>query len=336
MPKLMTGVMASVIALTTAASAAGPDVKYRTPRTESGQPDLRGVWNFSSDVPLQRPAAFAERKVLTREEFVAQRNARRNVFSMIRTFAPVEAVGFDWLDDRTYVDDLRTSLITYPENGRLPKLVDGIGRRPGVDEIIDLLANSKGGALPPELVSLLAAFQAGKRDGYEDFSAGERCLFGANAPIVPNVDSNYVHVIQSKDHVALLTDANRRIIALDGKPNLSPKIRSWSGDARGHWDGDTLVVETRNFNKRPQSFAGAGNAYDKVVIERFTRNSVNTLVYEATISDATTFQDKIVLSYPMAKVDARTYEWACHEGNYSLPNTLSGARAEERVAAKAR
>jgi hypothetical protein len=191
MLKLVPGVLACVIALT-AASAAGPHVKYRIARTESGQPDLRGVWNFSSDVPIQRPAAFAERKVLTTEEFAAQRNARRNVFSLVRTFAPVEAVGIDWLDDRTYVDDLRTSLITYPENGRLPKLVDGIRRMPGIDEIIDLLANNKAGGLPPEAVSLIAAFQGRKRDGYEDFSAGERCLFGANAPMVPNVDSNYV------------------------------------------------------------------------------------------------------------------------------------------------
>src|SRR3954469_1947381 len=161
MPKLTMAVVACVIALTAAASAAGPHVKYRIARTESGQPDLRGVWNFSSDVPLQRPAAFAERKVLTTEEFAAQRNARRNVFSLVRTFAPVEAVGLDWLDDRMYVDDLRTSLITYPENGRLPKLVDGIRRMPGAAEIVELLANSKGGALPPEVVSLLAAFQGG-------------------------------------------------------------------------------------------------------------------------------------------------------------------------------
>ena len=113
------------------------------------------------------------------------------------------------------------------------------------------------------------------------------------------------------------------------------KLRSWSGESRGHWEGDALVVETRNFNTRPDSLAGAGNAYGKVVIERFTRTATDRLAYEATVLDAKTFQDKIVLSFPMAKVDSHIYEATCHEGNYSLGNILSCARAEERNAAPA-
>ena len=112
------------------------------------------------------------------------------------------------------------------------------------------------------------------------------------------------------------------------------KLRSWAGDSRGHWEGDTLVIETRNFNRRTRSFAGAGNSLDKVVTERLTRVSKNAVDYEATIVDPKTFQDKIVISLPMAQVDSRIYEYACHEGNYSLPMTLAGARKEEQAAMK--
>jgi hypothetical protein len=333
MRKYTSGVVLSVFALTAVVSAAGPEAKYKAPRTESGQPDLRGVWNYSSGVPLQRPAWAANRKQFTAEEVDKRRASLRNTLSLLTTFAPVEAIGIDWLDTTVLVDDLRTSLINYPETGRIPKLVDGVTRTPNIDDIIELLTDNKGPGLPPELLQLAAAFQGAKHDTYEDFTIGERCIFGPNTPMVPGLADNYVHLVQSKDHVVLLTDSTRRIIPIDSRPILGDRLRSWAGDSRGHWDGETLVVETRNFNMRPQSFSGAGNAHDKVVIERFTRTADDRLAYEATVTDAKTFQEKIVLSFPMAKVDVRTYEWACHEGNYSLPNALSAARAEERSTA---
>ena len=126
-----------LLAVTTTgtATAAGPDPKYKAPRTENGQPDLQGVWNFSSGVPLQRPTAFADRKTLTKEEFEKQRAAMLNGIAGITKFAPVEAVAVDWIDNTLHVDDLRTSLIAYPENGRLPALVEGVQRMPTVDEM---------------------------------------------------------------------------------------------------------------------------------------------------------------------------------------------------------
>jgi hypothetical protein len=321
------------VVMTAAASAAGPDPKYKAPRTESGQPDLRGVWNYSSAVPLQRPASIADRKQFTPEESDKRQKALLNALSLVTAFAPIEAIGVDWLDTRVRIEDLRTSLISYPESGRVPKLVDGVRRMPNVGDILELLADNKGPGLPPELLALVAAFQGGKRDTYEDFTIGERCIFGPSTPMVPGFADNYVRLVQSKDHVVLLTDATRRIIPIDSRPALGDKLRSWAGDSRGHWDGDTLVVETRNFNARPNSFDGAGNAPDKVVIERFTRSANDRLSYEAAVTDAKTFNDKIVLSFPMAKVDLQTYEWACHEGNYSLRNSLSAARVEERTKA---
>lgn len=128
----------------------------------------------------------------------------------------------------------------------------------------------------------------------------------------------------------LLTDHLARIVPLDGRPHVSEKLRSWSGDSRGRWEGDTLVIETRNFNNRTRSFAGAGTSHDKVVTERLTRISQTALEYEATVVDPKTFQDKVVLSFPLARVDARIYESACHEGNYSMKNMLSAARKEEQ------
>src|SRR5215471_9306158 len=307
MRTLTVGIVMAVV-MTAAASAAGPDPKYKTPRTESGQPDLRGVLNFSSAVPLQRPASVADRKQFTPEEVDKRQKALLNALSLVTAFAPIEAIGIDWLDTRVRVEDLRTSLISYPESGRVPKLVEGVRRVPNVGDILELLADNKGPGLPPELLTLVAVFQGGKRDTYEDFTIGERCIFGPSTPIVPGFADNYVQLVQSKDHVVLLTDATRRIIPIDSRPALGDKLRSWAGDSRGHWEGDTLVVETRNFSTRPQSFSGAGSAHDKVVIERFTRTANDRLSYEATVTDAKTFNDKIVLSFPMAKVDLQTYE----------------------------
>ena len=309
-----------------AVSAAGPDPKYKAPRTESGQPDLQGVWNFSSEVPLQRPEAVADKKTFTREEFEARKGAKARGIATISTLAPVEAIGLTWLDYAPQIEDVRTSLITYPENGKLPKLVDGVRRVPGADEILAALADIKGG--PPPAV-LQAFLSGGKRDGPEDFGTSERCLFGGGPPFMPDVDNNYVQVIQSNDHVVLLTDKTARIVPLTGRPRLSGNLRIWAGDSRGHWEGDTLVVETSNFTNRTQSFAGAGTAREKVVTERLTRISPHALSYEATVVDPKTFQDKIVFTLPMTKVESHLYESACHEGNYSMSNVLAAARKEE-------
>jgi hypothetical protein len=307
-------------------SAAGPEAKYKAPRNEHGQPDLQGIWNFSSDVPLERPAAFADKKFLTREELEKLKAGRQKAFTVVGKVVPVEEVGLAWLDYVAQTENLRTSLIVYPDNGRLPKLVEGVRRIPGVEDFLAALNESNG----PPSPELFSSFGGGRKDGPEDLGPSERCLPGSSVPVVPGFASNYIQVFLTRDHAVLLAESrDPRIIPLDGRPHVGGTLRSWAGDSRGHWEGDTLVVETRNFNGRTRSFAGAGNSYEKVVIERFTRVSQSTLEYEATIVDPKTFQDKIVMSFPMAKVDARIYEAACHEGNYSLPMTLAGARKEE-------
>jgi len=314
-----------------AASAAGPETTYKAPRTADGRPDLQGIWNFTSGVPLQRPAAMADRKLLTKEEFDKQYAARRNALGAVARFAPVEAVALDWIDGRLYVDDLRTSLITYPENGRLPALVEGVTRMPDVEEFLAALIDPKG-ASSPALLSSLSMFGGGKKDSHTDLGPSERCLLAPIVPIVPGLGDNYVQIVQSKDYVALRTDEFVRIVSLDGKAQPGERLRSSTGVSRGHWEGDTLVVETRNFTGRSLSFGARSR--DKVVTERFTRTSKNGLEYAATVVDPKTFQDKIELSFPLARVDALIYESACHEGNYSAPNILSGARAADLEAAR--
>ena len=157
------------VSAVTAASAAGPDAKYKARRTENGRPDLQGVWNFSSDVPLERPASAAGKNVWTREELEAQKAAKRQAFDTLAKVAPIEAVALTVLDFEGRTEDLRTSLITYPENGRLPKLVDGVRRVPGPEQIFAALANP-GSA--PSLAQFAAFLVGGKKDGAEDLLGG--------------------------------------------------------------------------------------------------------------------------------------------------------------------
>jgi hypothetical protein len=323
-------VFAFCVLATAAGVAAQTQTKYAVPRTPDKQPDLQGVWNFSSDVPLERPAVWADKKVVTLQEIEARGKAKDAALKLVATFAPVEAIGIELLDHTVHVADLRTSLITYPDNGRLPKLADGVARQPSVDQVLEALGDAKNGP-PPALAAFL---MPATHNSHRDFGASERCLIGApSAPLIPDLDLNYIQILQSRTQVALLGDTDRRVAPLDGQPPLSSKLRTWSGVSRAHWEGDTLVVETRNFNNRTRSFSGAGFSMEKVVTERFTRRSAKLMDYEATIVDPKTFTDKVVIAFPMALVEGRIYENACHEHNYSLANALSAARKAERDAA---
>jgi hypothetical protein len=321
-----------VVAVTSAGTfAAGPDTKYKAPRTGDGRPNLQGVWSFASAVPLQRPAKFAGKKTFTKEEFDARRQATLNTISTIAKLMPVESTSLLFVDDKIYVEDLRTSLITYPETGRLPALVDGVQRALDIEDILEAL---QGGG--PGLANLAAAFGGGgKKESYKDFGTSDRCLDGLTVPLLPQFGASavghdeYMQIIQSADQVALVWDYGRRVVAIDSKPATFGAMRTSTGTSRGHWEGDTLVVDTRNFSERIPGFAGAGRSRDKVVTERFTRTAAS-LEYSATVVDPSTFTDRIGLSFPMALVNVGIYEAACHEGNYSLANALSAARAAEQ------
>jgi hypothetical protein len=180
-----------------------------------------------------------------------------------------------------------------------------------------------------------ALFGGLSKDGPEDRGLSERCLVGFNSgpPFVPSGYNNNVQFIQHENTIVIFTEMvhDARIVPLDGRPHIDDGIRQWSGDSRGYWDGDTLVVETRNFTGLIQSFKPTpyGDDYDKIITERFTRVDPYTMSYEFTIEDPGTFTDKIMGRIPMSLVDGLLYEYACHEGNYGMTNTLRGARWEE-------
>ncbi|MDA0687013.1 MAG: hypothetical protein O2948_00090 [Proteobacteria bacterium] len=298
---------------------------YTVPRTQWGQPDLQGVWNFSSEVPMQRPEHFGDREFLTPTEIAAQSQPLQLIGRRqpIRSANGVEAFYNDniWAENRGREDAERTSLIVYPANGRLPLLQPGVLYQPGGERDVT-------GQRP-------VRFTVGGigRDGPEDRGLSERCLVGFNAgpQFTPGVYNNNVRIVQNRDHMVILTEMvhDARLVRLGNKPDLHEDIGLWSGDSRGYWEGDTLVVVTKNFNGLTQSFESYGSSKEKSLTERFTRRGPNSMDYQFTIEDPATFTDHITVLLPITRVPAELYEYACHEGNYGMGNMLRASRARE-------
>jgi len=296
--------------------AAQPSSK--TPRTTDGPPDLQGVWNFSTITPLERSAEFAGREFMTDAEAkqfearIAQQSNRDN-----RSDNPdadvASAYNEFWWDRGNKVARVngkaRTSLIVSPPDGRIPALTaDGQARA---------AARAEARRLHPA-------------DGPEDRSLGERCLlFNAGPPMLSGPYNNYVQILQTRDHVVILNEMihDARIVPLDGRPHLPAAITSWLGDSRGHWDGNTLVVETTNFTAKT-NVRGSGEKLR--LVERFTRAGADTLLYEFTVNDPASFTQEWTAVLPMARTSDRIYEYACHEGNYAMTGILRGARSAEK------
>lgn len=295
---------------------------YAPERTEWGQPDLQGVWNFSSVIPLERPAFFGNKTELTPEE-IAAFQAQTELGLEALNQQGVGGYNTFWTEMGNG-DDNRTARLMHPENGKLPETVEGVPVQVGG------LGPDEPGVRPVRMVVGGIA-----KDGPEDRGLSERCILGFNSgpPFEPNLYNNNVQLIQSRNTAVIMTEMihDARIVPLDDRPPLNDEIRLWTGDSRGYWDGDTLVVETRNFNSLTQSFSVYGSAEDKILIERFTRTGPYTMEYEYTVDDPSTFSDKIQVMTVMSKVDGQIYEYACHEGNYGMVNILRGERmAEER------
>ena len=324
-----TGIVSCLLFVISATAFAQTD--YVVPKTEYGQADLQGVWNFASHTPVQRADRYGDREYLTAEE--DEENRLRSISSFeARAESHFDGVGgynSFWYERAGIGYDLRTSLITYPANGRIPDPVEGVTmQRGGVSKDIP-------GERPVRFV-----VGGISKDGPEDRGLSERCIAGFNAgpPFMPSSYNNNVQIIQHRDHVVIMTEMIHdarivplRKVPLSTGPKLHNNIRLWSGDSRGYWDGETLVVETRNFNGLTQSFLASpyGDSYDKLLTERFTRVDAATIEYEFTVDDPGTFTDKITAMVPMTKVDGLLYEYACHEGNYGMTNLLRGARREE-------
>ncbi len=308
------------------------------PRTPWGAPDLQGVWDFRSITPMERPDELADKAFLTAEEAarleqeriarneeLARRAARRTQATDSVDRGEDGAPGFYnnfWLDYGTSpVETGRTSLIVAPPTGKVPSLTAAAARRQAAAAA---LREGVGGHSPTP-------------GGWvEDLGANGlqlRCITGFNAgpPMTPGAYNNNVQVFQTEDTVALLNEMNHnfRIIPLDGRPTVG--VAQWTGESHGRWDGDTLVVETTNFMRETSFQRGTSDEHLRLV-ERFTRVSPGTLLYEATIDDPTVWSQVWSYEIPMQLNDQPVYEYACHEGNYGLYNILAGARAEEAAA----
>ena len=297
------------------------------PRTAWGEPDLQGVWDFRTITPMQRPERYGDKEFLTAEEAAALDQAAVDREVRLWTQAPerTEAGGnVDrrgagqapgsynqfWIDSGTRsVDTRQTSLITYPPNGRYPSLTAEGQRRSDARR---------------------AYAREHPADSWEDFSSGVRCILGFNAgpPFTPSAYNNNMQLFQTPNHVVVMTEMvnTSRVIPLDGTPHLDPDVLQWSGDSRGYWEGETLVVETRNFDAKRK---WRGTTSSARLVERFTRVDADTLEYKFTVTDPETWTSPWTASVPLRLNPEPMFEYACHEGNYSMPIMLGGARVEE-------
>lgn len=311
-----------------------------TPRTPWGSPDLQGVWDFRSITPMERPEDLGEKAFLTEEEAasleeeavsrntdLANRSAERTTAGGSVDAREDGSPGFYnnfWLDRGTKpVGTRRTSLIVDPPNGRKPPMTQAATKYHN-----EMAAARRG----------RTTHEPSPGGWVEDLGANGlqlRCITGFNSgpPMNPGGYNQNVQVFQTPDSVALLNEMNHnfRVIPLDGRAPAG--LPQWTGDSRGHWDGDTLVVETANFLRETSFSAGQTDEHLRLT-ERFTRVSPETLLYEATVDDPTVWTQPWSYEIPMQWNDQPLYEYACHEGNYGLYNILAGARAEEAAAAQ--
>ena len=310
--------VATVFVVTAMVSLAVPAAGQRAhewtvPRTLDGQPDLQGAWSFATITPLERPREFAERQLLTSEEVaVLDEDAATRASSERRGSLTVQRdldLAYDqfWWDRGT--SDGRTSLIVDPPDGRLPFTAEGRTRR-----------------------DARRALRNRPAIGPEDRSPGERCVHHTKAgpPMSAGGYNNHLRLLQTPGHIVIWTEQihDARIIPMDGRPPIAGDIRQWMGSSRGHWEGDTLVVETTHFNGKASYQGSSENLH---LVERFTRVDAETLEYEYTIEDPATFARPWTAFIAMKPLDGEMYEFACHEGNYGMFGILTGARADEKA-----
>ena len=289
---------------------------WSVPRTPDNQPDLQGIWTNATITPLERPRELSGKEFFTPNEAAEYEKQVRERNHGDRRDANPEAdlaTGYNdfWWDRGTkVVSTLRTSLIVDPPDGRIPSLTPEAQKRAA--------ARAEARKLHPA-------------DGPEDLSLADRCIARPGPPMVPAGYNNNHRIVQTAGHVVIFSEMmhDARTIPLGARPHLPNNVRQWLGDSRGRWEGNTLVVETTNFTDKT-NFRGAGE--NLRLIERFTRVDQDTLLYQFTIDDPQSFQRPWSAEIPMKRAEGPIFEYACHEGNYSIVNTLSAARAEEKAA----
>ncbi|MBL4888457.1 MAG: hypothetical protein JKX97_00375 [Candidatus Lindowbacteria bacterium] len=329
---------------------------YEPARNAQGHPDIQGIWDFRTLTPLERPEALGNKAVFTAEEqHVFQKQAiEATDVDLLRERAEADeapaaqdiegAYNNFWMDYGTEMnEDRRTSLIIDPPNGRLPALTS------------KALAQLKDNRLrfPPvrDIVSIGLAMDTFRPAGPETLGLSERCLLGFNAgpPLTPSAYNNNLRIVHTPNHVVLFTEMihDARVVRMDDSSHLPGEIERWTGDSRGYWDGDTLVVETANFTDKTPSFQLPLNLNDQTLngvvgsgktlhlTERFTPVSESRLLYEYTVNDPSIFSKPFTVAIPMKATEDQIFEYACHEGNHAMAGMLKGARQLEKEKASA-
>jgi len=318
-------VVAPVAAQTPPANSKAPSggKAWTAPRTPDGKPDLQGIWSNATLTPLERPKNLGAKEFYTDEEFanLAKRVRAGDVGEEAELGAAANQTlrydlslyGFD-LTKSTFASTKRTSLVVGPE-GKVPSMLPEARQRNA-----DRAAKNKGHEF----------------DSYENRPLSERCILmnQSRIPMMPGAnDGNELQIVQGEGYVTMLheIDHSTRVIPTDGRPHIAQSIRQWQGDSVGHWEGNTLVVDTTNFTGLT-AYRGSGEKLH--LIERFTRTAPDTLLYSFTVEDPQTWDKPWTAEMPWKQTKGPVYEWACHEGNSEISTILNGARVGEADAAK--
>jgi hypothetical protein len=285
-------------------------------RTLDGHPDLQGTWSFATVTPMERPANLAGKEFFTEQEAAAyekdvvERNNKDRRDGTAESDVSRAYNDFWWDSGTKVVKTRRTSLVIDPKDGKIPPMLPAARERQQERQSVN---------------------RGHEFDGPENRPLPERCLVlqGAGPPMTPTAYNNNVQIVQGQGYVALLIEMGHetRVIPTDGRPHLPSNVRLWKGDSLGHWEGDTLVVETTNFSNK-NSFRGSSE--NLKLIERFRRADADTLIYQFTIEDPETWARPWTVEIPVTKSKGQLFEYACHEGNYGMAGGLAGARAEEK------
>ncbi len=314
---------ASAIAIAFLLAASFDAQSTGVPKAPDGHPDLQGVWTNATITPMERPKAFAAKPTLNDDEAVAYEKAQAKELNdqdgqsdgpLIAAAGSSGTGGYNVLfidrgSELARVDGVkRTSLIIDPPDGRIPPMT-AEGRQ--------------------RIQAMMTSFN--HFESVKERPLSERCLVGfgstAGPPMLPVLYNNNYQIVQTPDAVMIMVEMvhDVRVIRMNQK-HVPPDVRKWLGDSVGHWEGDTLVVDTTNFNPHIRF---RGSSEDLHVIERFQRVDAQTILYRATIDDPTTFTKQWTLEYPFLSTPGPVYEYACHEGNYAMQDILGGARKME-------
>jgi hypothetical protein len=322
----MTRILGAVLFVTSIVVLSSPAGQSQTgkgiPRLMDGKPDMQGYWTNQTFTPLERPAQFKDKAYFTAEEAEAfARRALEDVKDVprgeeVKSDADIHYDDGIWLLEHYEKGAmLRTSIITDPADGRIPAL------------------NAEGQKRAQERAAVRKG--VGPFDSAQARGLSERCIYWAHEgpPILPTGYNSNLQIVQAPGTFVIQPEMMpvARVVPLDARPKIGSALRAYRGDSRGHWEGDTMVIETTNYSEKT---AWRGSSPNLKVIERLTMTSPKTIRYQFTVEDTSTWTRPWSGEYEMTRIDGPLFEYACHEGNYQLPSILKGARRVEEAAAQ--